>query len=214
LSELSPEAARLAGADEVGRGCLAGPLVTAAVVLDYRRDPARALRGLTDSKALTRRAREELYGRILAVAGRISLCVVSPQQIDDQGLHRSNLTALASCLERLENAYDLALVDGFELRRPDLRTRAVPQGDWRSAAIGAASIVAKVSRDRLMCALAADHPSYGFADHVGYATRSHQQALREHGPCVLHRRSFRTIALLLQGTLFEETDVPEAGPQP
>ena len=199
LSERMPEGAVLAGADEVGRGCLAGPLVAAAVTLDYRQTPERLLVGLSDSKALTPAARANLYPRLLRAVGRISLVAVCPCTIDEAGLHRSNLAALARALEGLEGEYDLALVDGFSLGRPDLRVHAVPDADWRSAAVAAASVVAKVARDRLMHRLAEIHPHYGFEEHVGYATRRHREALREHGVSPLHRRTFAPVAALLDG---------------
>ena len=190
LAEQGPDARCLAGADEAGRGCLAGPLVAAAVVFDYSRVPARALAGIDDSKALTRARREELYGRILTAADRVSVVSVSAGTIDARGLHRCNLAALAQALAGLAGAYDLALIDGFDVCRPELRAQAVVGGDGKSAAVGAASIVAKVVRDRLMRGLDARHPDYGFAQHVGYGTRQHREALRLHGPSVLHRRSF------------------------
>lgn len=190
LADLGPEARCLAGADEAGRGCLAGPLVAAAVIFDYSRVPARALAGIDDSKVLTATRREVLYGRILTTADRVSVVTVSAGTIDARGLHRCNLAALAQALDGLAGAYDLALIDGFDVGRPDLRARAVVGGDGKSAAVGAASIVAKVVRDRLMRGLDACHPEYGFAQHVGYGTRRHREALRLHGPSVLHRRSF------------------------
>lgn len=198
LAERVPDGAVLAGADEVGRGCLAGPLVAAAVTLDYRRTPERLLVGLSDSKALSAAARADLYPRLLMAVGRISLVAVCPRTIDEAGLHRSNLAALARALEGLGGQYDLALVDGFALSRPDLRVETIPDADWRSAAVAAASVVAKVARDRLMCRLADLHPHYGFEEHVGYATRGHRAALAEHGVSALHRRSFATVASLLE----------------
>lgn len=194
LAEKAPGGTVVAGADEVGRGCLAGPLVAVALTLDYRQDLATLLAGLSDSKALTLAAREALYPRLLLAAHRIVLVVVSPRRIDEVGLHRSNLLALAQSLEGLRGAYDLALVDGFELSRPDLRSIALTDGDWRSAAIAAASVVAKVSRDRLMRGLDPLHPQYGFCDHVGYGTRRHREAVAAHGPCPLHRLSFAPFA--------------------
>jgi ribonuclease HII len=188
LADLGPDARCLAGADEAGRGCLAGPLVAAAVVFDYSRVPARALAGIDDSKALTRARREELYGRILTAADRV--VSVSAGTIDTRGLHRCNLAALAQALAGLAGAYDLALIDGFDVCRPELRAQAVVGGDGKSAAVGAASIVAKVVRDRLMRGLDDRHPDYGFAQHVGYGTPRHREALRLYGPSVLHRRSF------------------------
>ena len=145
--------------------------MAAAVVFDYSRVPARALAGIDDSKALTCARREELYGRILTAADRVSVVTVSAGTIDARGLHRCNLAALAQALDGLAGAYDLALIDGFDVCRPDLRAQAVVGGDGKSAAVGAASIVAKVVRDRLMRGLDARHPEYGFAQHVGYGTR-------------------------------------------
>lgn len=194
---------RLAGVDEAGRGSLAGPLVAAAVVLDYARTPFRGLDGLTDSKALSRQARERLYPAILRSALRISWAACSPSTIDRDGLHRCNLSALARALEGLGGEYELAVVDGFELKRPDLRAMALTGGDHRSAAVAAASVVAKVVRDRLMQALAGVYPDYGFEDHVGYGTRQHLHALRMYGPCPLHRVSFQGVAAPQLG-LWEE----------
>ena len=185
---------RLAGADEAGRGCLAGPLVAAAVILDYARAPFPGLEDLTDSKVLSARARESLYPLILRSAVRVSWVACSPSTIDEDGLHRCNLSALARALENLRGEYRLALVDGFELAFPQLRAQAVKGGDHRSAAVAAASVVAKVVRDRLMRALAPLYPDYGFEEHVGYGTERHMEALRRHGPCTLHRRSFQGVA--------------------
>jgi ribonuclease HII len=184
---------RLAGADEAGRGCLAGPLVAAAVVLDYRSAPFTALAGITDSKLLSSAEREALYPGILHTAARVSWVAQSASTIDRVGLHRCNLLALCRVLETLDGWYGLALVDGFDLKRPDLRAAAVIAGDYKSAAVAAASVVAKVVRDRLMRALAPLHPQYGFEEHFGYGTPRHREALKEVGPCVLHRRSFQGV---------------------
>lgn len=180
----------LAGADEVGRGCLAGPLVCAAVVLDYAMAPQKALSGLRDSKLLTPRRRQALYEAILAGCARWSVVSVSAASLDAHGLHRSNLAALASVLQLVEPAYDVAVVDGFDVGREDLRCRAVVGGDGTSAAVAAASVIAKVTRDRLMHALHQEYPAYGFDEHVGYATRRHREALAQLGACPLHRLSF------------------------
>jgi ribonuclease HII len=184
---------RLAGADEAGRGCLAGPLVTAAVVLDYRRSLV-SLRGLTDSKLLTPEARETMYERILRSASCVSWVACSPATIDRVGLHKCNVGALSRVLEGLGEGYDLAIVDGFDLDRPDLRSRSLNGADYKSAAVGAASVVAKVVRDRLMKVAALRYPEYGFDEHVGYATHRHREALLRHGPCALHRMSFQGVA--------------------
>jgi ribonuclease HII len=184
---------RLAGADEAGRGCLAGPLVVAAVVLDYARAPFSKLDGLTDSKLMTYAAREAMYENILASVARASWTACSPASIDEKGLHRSNLAALARALESLQGEYRLAIVDGFDVKRPDLRARGLVGGDYKSAAVAAASVLAKVVRDRLMRALAPAYPEYRFEEHVGYGTDVHREALRRLGPCALHRLSFQGV---------------------
>lgn len=185
---------RLAGVDEAGRGCLAGPLVAAAVVLDYAAAPFVALSGLTDSKQLSLDAREGIYGGILGSAARVCWVACSPRTIDRDGLHVCNLRALSEALETLGGEYALALVDGFDIRRPELRARSLVGADYKSAAVAAASVVAKVVRDRLMKTLAPRYPEYGFAEHVGYGTGRHRNALKQHGPCPLHRLSFQGVA--------------------
>lgn len=194
---------RLAGADEAGRGCLAGPLVAAAVVLDYSLAPFPMLEGLTDSKMLTAEAREALYGGILRSVARVSWVAYSPATIDRRGLHRCNLEALTRALEALAGEYRLAVVDGFDLQRPELRATRIVGGDYKSAAVAAASVVAKVVRDRLMRAVAPIYPDYGFHEHVGYGTHDHREALRRHGPCALHRLSFQGVGTAQLG-LWEE----------
>ena len=184
---------RLAGADEAGRGCLAGPLVAAAVVLDYSTAPFAGLERLTDSKLLAPETREALYGIVLRSAVRIAWVACSPGTIDRVGLHRCNIEALGRSLEALAGEYRLAVVDGFDLKRPELRARAMTAADYKSGAVAAASVVAKVVRDRLMKTLAPLHPEYGFEEHVGYGTERHREALRRHGPCELHRLSFQGV---------------------
>jgi ribonuclease HII len=194
---------RVAGTDEAGRGCLAGPLVAAAVVLDYGNAPFRILEGLTDSKLLSPAARESAYPRILVSASRISWVAYSPFTIDQVGLHICNLAALRRALESLGDEYCLAVVDGFDLKRPELRACPIVGADYKSAAVAAASVVAKVVRDRLMRTLAPQYPEYGFAEHVGYGTNLHREALKRHGPCALHRLSFQGVATPQLG-LWEE----------
>ncbi len=184
---------RLAGADEAGRGSLAGPLVAAAVVLDYAGAPFTLLKGLTDSKLLSPGAREDIYQRVLRSVSHVSWVAHSPGTIDSVGLHRCNLSALSRALESLRGQYVLAVVDGFDLQRPDLRARGIVGADYKSAVVAAASVVAKVVRDRLMRTLSLAHPEYGFEEHVGYATERHRDALRRHGPCGLHRLSFQGV---------------------
>lgn len=184
---------RLAGADEAGRGCLAGPLVAAAVILDYAEAPFSSLAGITDSKLLNPQKRESLYLKVISSAKRVSWTAVSPATVDRSGLHRSNLAALVKVLEACRGEYACALVDGFDLKRPELRAEQLVRGDYKSATVAAASIVAKVVRDRLMRGIAPLHPEYGFDVHVGYGTAVHREALRLHGPCRLHRLSFQQV---------------------
>jgi ribonuclease HII len=188
----------VAGADEAGRGCLAGPLVAAAVLIDYEtlsRSDRRALGGLHDSKQMKPEQREELYPAVLRAAARVSVVVRCVRGIDDRGLHVTNIEALSSALERLvpeEGA--TCLVDGFALRRCAVPHRAVIEGDGTSAAIAAASVIAKVTRDRYMHRIAGQHPGWGFEEHVGYSTPEHRAAIERIGISPLHRRSFQSVA--------------------
>ena len=188
---------RVAGADEAGRGSLAGPLVVAGVLLDYadlHGVRVRCLATLNDSKQVDPDAREELFHAVLASACAVSLRVVSSHAIDRDGLHRSNLWGLRAVLADIAADADTCLVDGFRLGPLAPPHRAVVDGDTKSAAIAAASIVAKVTRDRLMRRLDAAYPHYGFASHVGYITPGHTAAVRAHGPCAQHRLSFNARA--------------------
>ena len=193
----------VAGADEAGRGPLAGPLVVAGVLLDLesvREHRARPLALLNDSKQLDRDTREELYRAVLACAERVSVHVFPPGVIDRNGLHKSNLRGLRAALWACQPA-DVCLVDGFRLGPTAPAHRAVVDGDEKSAAIAAASIVAKVTRDRYMRAADAMYPGYGFASHVGYITAAHTKIVRERGPCEIHRRSWRARAYLSDAEL-------------
>lgn len=188
----------VAGADEAGRGSLAGPLVAAAVLLDYRclgPEQRRSLAGLDDSKRKTEEEREALYPAVLAVARRVAVTVRCPGGIDERGLHVTNLDALADCLGRVAVPGAACLSDGFRLgSRCAVEHRAVVDGDARSAAIAAASVVAKVSRDRYMRRAADSYPSWDFAGNVGYSTPGHREAIATHGISALHRRSFASTA--------------------
>lgn len=187
----------VAGADEAGRGCLAGPLVAAAVLFDYERfgrREARALATLNDSKQQTPAGREELYPVILRVATRVSIVSRCARGIDERGLHVTNLAALRDALCRVARPGTLCLSDGFPVKEVDYEQRAVIGGDARSAAIAAASVLAKVTRDRYMRRADALHPGWDFASHVGYATPEHRAAILRLGVSPLHRRSFQSIA--------------------
>jgi ribonuclease HII len=188
----------VAGADEAGRGCLAGPLVAAAVLIDYEalsHGDRRALAGLHDSKQMPAERREELYPAVLKAAARTSVVVRCVRGIDSRGLHNTNIEALGTALERLQPGDDATcLVDGFSLRGCAVPHRAVIEGDGTSAAIAAASILAKVTRDRYMHGIAAQHPGWGFDEHVGYSTPEHRRAIKQIGISPLHRRSFQSVA--------------------
>jgi ribonuclease HII len=184
----------VAGADEAGRGSLAGPLVVAGVLLDYealRGARVRPLAGLNDSKQVPHEEREELFDAVIGCAAAVSVRFVSAFEIDRSGLHRSNLRGLRAVLADLHPPADACLVDGFRLGPTAPPHRAIVDGDCRSAAIAAASIVAKVVRDRVMRRLDALYPCYGFMSHVGYITPAHSAAVRAYGPSDVHRRSFQ-----------------------
>jgi ribonuclease HII len=182
----------VAGVDEVGRGCLAGPVTAAAVVLD----PARPITGLRDSKLLTPDARARLHDRILRYAIAWRVVSRSPADIDTLNIHKASLAAMREAVLGLAPPADYVLADGFAI--PDLPVphQGLVKGDRRCACIAAASIVAKVTRDRLMMALDQEDPRYGYARHKGYATEDHLAAIRQHGLSDAHRRSFRQPTLL------------------
>ncbi len=188
----------MAGADEAGRGCLAGPLVAAAVLIDHGGlsvADRRLLSGLHDSKQMTEERREELFPSVIRVAERVCVVVRCARGIDERGLHVTNLEALARALEGLRPVGDVTcLVDGFALRACAVPHRAVVEGDGTSAAIAAASVIAKVTRDRYMRGAAREHPGWGFEEHVGYSTPEHRQAIERLGVSPLHRRSFQSVA--------------------
>jgi ribonuclease HII len=186
----------VAGADEAGRGSLAGPLVVAGVLLDYgtlRDHRVRPLAYLNDSKELDIARREELFRAVVSCAERVSIRVVTHAEIDRAGLHASNLASLRAVLHALAPPAEICLVDGFRLGKKAPEHLAVVGGDGRSAAIAAASIVAKVVRDRVMRRLDALFPQYGFSSHVGYITPGHSARVREHGPSAIHRLSFAAL---------------------
>jgi ribonuclease HII len=184
----------VAGVDEAGRGPLAGPLVVAGVLLDYgclRDHRVRPLAELNDSKQCTPEQRERLFRAVMSCATRVIVRVVPASDIDRNGLHRSNLEAMRACLRVLAPPAEACLVDGFRLGPSAPEHRAIVDGDAKSAAIAAASIVAKVTRDRTMRRMHALYPHYGFASHVGYITPGHSAVVRERGPSEIHRRSWR-----------------------
>jgi ribonuclease HII len=180
----------VAGVDEAGRGPLAGPVVVAAVILD----PARAIRGLNDSKQLDEATREKLYGRIIERALAYAIVFVEREEIDRINIFQATMAGMTRALLGLPVVPTMALVDGNRLPRALPCTgQAVIGGDATEPAISAASILAKVSRDRHMKALDLVHPGYGFAKHKGYGVPEHLEALGRLGPCDAHRRSFAPV---------------------
>jgi ribonuclease HII len=190
----------IAGADEAGRGCLAGPLVAAAVLFDYEALTTRELRSLAalnDSKQHTAESREELYPRVLSSAARVVVVSRCVRGIDARGLHKTNLAALREATRRVTEGVHgdvLCLIDGFSVGSLGRPQRAIVDGDATSAAIAAASIVAKVTRDRYMRHADTAHPGWSFAEHVGYSTPSHREAIMRQGVSPLHRMSFQSLA--------------------
>jgi ribonuclease HII len=186
----------VAGVDEVGRGCLAGPVTAAAVVLH----PERHVAGLADSKTVPAAEREELFAEITAQAIAWAVASADPREIDHVNIHQASLAAMARAVMALMPIPDIVLVDAFRIPRIPMAQRGVPHGDRRCAAIAAASIVAKVIRDREMRALHERDPRYRFDRHKGYATAEHLDAMARFGYSDAHRRSFRP------QTLFDTTD--------
>jgi ribonuclease HII len=189
----------VAGVDEAGRGPLAGPVVVSAVILDPKRRP----RGLGDSKAICENTREALAPKIRAVALAWSVIVVEVDEIDRLNIHGATMAGMARALAALALAPTLALIDGNCLPRSlACPARAVIGGDGIVAAIGAASILAKTTRDGIMRDLDRVHPGYGFARHKGYSTPEHLEALERLGPCPLHRRGFAPVSRAFAPELF------------
>ena len=181
--------ADIAGLDEAGRGPLAGPVVAAAVVLPKGFDAD----GVGDSKAMTAKARERMFGRITGEA-IYGVGIIEPEVIDKINILQATYAAMRAALKDLGAAFDFILVDGRPVPGLPGPSRAIVKGDALSVSIGAASIVAKVTRDRIMVELDKLYPEYGFAGHKGYGCRSHVVALDKYGPCPCHRRSFRPVA--------------------
>jgi ribonuclease HII len=184
----------VAGVDEAGRGPLAGPVVAAAVILDDK----RRIRGLADSKVLTEATRERLYAHIMDKALCCSVGSASVEEIDRLNILQATLLAMRRAVDGLRLVPAKVLVDGNQLPVLRVRAEAIVDGDATVKSISAASIIAKVHRDRLCRELHAQHPQYGFASHKGYSTPEHLEALRRHGACAHHRRTFAPVREVLQ----------------
>ena len=185
----------LAGVDEAGRGACAGPLVIASVILH---DPfAEDLSAVRDSKDVSEKERENLYELLLEKAAAISTIIVRPTEVDARGVHAANLDGMRRAVQGLSITPAYVLTDGYAIEGLGIANLAVWKGDQVAHCISAASIIAKVTRDRIMRDLDTSFPEYGFAKHKGYITASHTKALNEHGPCIEHRQSFANIAALI-----------------
>jgi ribonuclease HII len=201
----------IAGADEAGRGALAGPLVAAAVILPEGFD----LEGVNDSKLLSASQREAAYERIVrdAVAWSVRRC--TPTRIDRRGLHKTNVWLLRRCITALCVAPDYVLTDGFPVRRLAVPNLSIKKGDAVTASVAAASIVAKVTRDRMMDRYHRRFPAYGFDHNRGYGTQEHRDAIRRHGPTPIHRYSFKGLRTdYYDGAWWKEPEPREEATQP
>lgn len=191
-AELQLEAGAVAGVDEAGRGPWAGPVVAAAVILDPTKIPA----SIDDSKALDEEARAFLFNRIMKHA-EVGVGIADVERIDRDNILNATLWAMTVAVAALPTKPRLVLIDGNRAPRMGIETRTIVKGDAKCLSIAAASIIAKVTRDRLMIAHARDYPGYGFERHKGYGTPEHQAAIAKLGVCELHRRSFKPVQLAL-----------------
>lgn len=187
--------ARIAGVDEAGRGPLAGPVSVAAVILPEGFEHAE----LNDSKQLSETKRESIYEELIRCAGLVwCVVLVEAEEIDGINILEATRQGMRGCVAGLSSKPDAVLIDGLPVPKFSLPQEALVKGDSRSLSIAAASVIAKVTRDRLMVDAARKYPHYGFDRHKGYGTRQHMEALHRHGPCPLHRRSFAPVAQLLR----------------
>jgi len=185
----------IAGVDEAGRGPCAGPLVVAAVIL---KDPfSKALADVRDSKALTASKRERLYDLISDQALALAIIEISPEEIDRFGLHKSNLEGFRRAVAALNQEPDYVLTDGYPIKGLKVPTLGIWKGDQVALSISAASIIAKVYRDRVMIKMDSEYPGYGFASHKGYSSAGHTDAMKRLGITPIHRKSFANVAALV-----------------
>jgi len=192
---LSSGISHIAGVDEAGRGPCAGPLIVAAVIL---RDPfSKSLQEVRDSKELTQKKRERLYSVIEEEALSLSIIEISSEEIDRKGLHKSNLEGFRRAVHALHVTPDYVLTDGYPIEGLAMPTLGIWKGDQVATSISAASIIAKVYRDRIMVKMDEIYPGYGFASHKGYSSALHTEAMKKLGITPIHRRSFSNVAALL-----------------
>jgi ribonuclease HII len=185
----------IAGVDEAGRGACAGPLVIASVVLN---DPfAAELAVVRDSKEIAENKRDAVFDLIHQVAASVSVVIVPASEVDSRGVHAANLDGMRRAVQGLSVELAYVLTDGYAIEGLGVPNLAVWKGDQVVVSISAASVIAKVTRDRIMREMDLEFPQYGFAGHKGYITAAHTKALNEHGPCVQHRQSFANVAALI-----------------
>jgi ribonuclease HII len=199
----------VAGIDEAGRGACAGPLVVAAVAFEHRK--LAGLHEVADSKALTAAAREKAYAEVVAAALAWHAVVIPSTEIDQLGLHVCNIAGMRRALAGLTRQPAYVLTDGFAVRGLGVPALAMWKGDEVAACVAAASVIAKVTRDRLMRELHLRYPAYGFARHKGYSTPAHMKALAAHGPCPEHRRSFVNVSGVVLNVASAASDESGAG---
>ena len=185
----------IAGVDEAGRGACAGPLVIAAVVLNDPFAPELAI--VRDSKEISESKRDAVFDLIQSVAASVSVVIVPASEVDTRGVHAANLDGMRRAVQGLDVEAAYVLTDGYAIEGLGVPNLAVWKGDQVVVSISAASVIAKVTRDRIMREMDLEFPQYGFAGHKGYITAAHTKALNEQGPCVQHRRSFANIAALI-----------------
>lgn len=201
---MSQTIGNIAGIDEAGRGPLAGPVVAAAVILP----PRHRIRGLADSKQLTAKQRDLLFDKITAKCIAYGVGKANVDEIERLNIHYATLLAMQRAVEALNIQPDMVWVDGLFCPTVIMPAQAIVHGDETIPVISAASIIAKVSRDREMIQYDPIYPGYGFAQHKGYATEQHQKALKKLGPCPIHRRTFTAVANSLNASLAELTELP------
>ena len=185
----------IAGVDEAGRGACAGPLVIAAVILKDLNDPGLA--EVRDSKQISESKREKIFDQIIALTSSVSIVIVAAHEIDSRGVHAANIDGMRRAVHGLDQLPAYVLTDGYAIAGLAVPNLAVWKGDQVAVTISAASIIAKVTRDRLMREMDVKFPDYGFAGHKGYITAAHTKALNTHGVCIEHRRSFSNVASII-----------------
>lgn len=196
---ISAGIAPIAGVDEAGRGACAGPLVIAAVILKDLNDSG--LVEVRDSKELSESKREKIFDQIIALASSVNIVIVSAHEVDSRGVHAANIDGMRRAVHGLDQLPAYVLTDGYAIEGLAVPNLAVWKGDQVAVTISAASIIAKVTRDRIMREMDIKFPNYGFAGHKGYITAAHTKALHAHGVCIEHRRSFSNIAALIHSNV-------------